>query len=43
MFIYLIKTGYLVIDRVENVIWTEFRNTRIAMTYGAYQLYVMNE
>jgi hypothetical protein len=30
-------------DRVKDVIWTGFKNTGIAMTFGAYHLYVMDE
>jgi hypothetical protein len=30
-------------DRVKDVIWTGFKNTGVAMTFGAYHLYVMDE
>lgn len=30
-------------DRVKDVFWTGFKNTGIAMTFGAYHLYVMDE
>jgi len=30
-------------DRVKDILWTGFKNTGIAMTFGAYHLYLMDE
>jgi len=30
-------------DRVKDFLWTGFKNTGIAMTFGAYHFYLMGE